>query len=349
MNQKIDTLSRTQVADVLKGIAILLMIQVHIVELFASQEFYNSSLGHILLFLGGPPVAPIFMTVFGYFVFASNKTTGQLAGRGLKIFFLGLLLNLALNANLIFKVYQGELNVNVWSYVFGVDALLFAGLSLTLITVCRKVIEKHVFIVLAIIPVILLLGEYMTGYVPENTILKYISAFVYGSTDWSYFPLFPWLAYPLSGVVLYQLHQRFDFRFFYLPKTKLLFGSVFLLFMIFTIKYAIDVSSNLQQYYHHSLLFFIWVILFSLFYALLIHELNNQVGESLVFKYLKWLGKHVTMIYVIQWIIIGNIATEIYKSVSGPLYLFYWFLIVTIVTSGFTYFALKIKAAKVFN
>ncbi len=343
MNLKIDTLSRTQVADVLKGIAILLMIQVHIVELFASQEFYNSSYGHILLFLGGPPVAPIFMTVFGYFVFATNKTTWELASRGLKIFFLGIALNLALNTNLIFKVYQGELNLNAWSYVFGVDALLFAGLSLTLIAVCRKMIEKHVFIVFAIIPIILLSGEYMTGYVPENTILKYISAFVYGSTDWSYFPLLPWLAYPLSGVVLYQLHQRFDFRFFYLPKTKLLFGSVFLLFMIFTIKYAIDVSSNLKEYYHHSLLFFIWVILFSLFYALLIHELNNRVGENVAFKYLKWLGKHVTMIYVIQWIIIGNIATEIYKTVSSPVYLAIWFLGIVFVTSGLTYLVLKLK------
>lgn len=336
-------LTRTQTADVLKGIAILLMIQVHIVELFASQEFYNSESGHILLFLGGPPVAPIFMTVFGYFVFASNKTTWQLVSRGLKILLLGMLLNLVLNANLIFKVSQGVLHLNVWPYVFGVDVLLFAGFSLILIALCRKIIEKYVFIVLAIIPVILILGEYVFTYVPENTILKYITAFIYGSTEWSYFPLLPWLAYPLSGVVLYQLQQKFDFKFFYLPKTKLLFGSVFLLFLAFTIKYAIDISSNLQQYYHHGLLFFIWVILFCLFYALLIHELNTYIGESIAFKYLKWLGKHVTLIYAIQWIIIGNIATEIYKTVSNPVYLAAWFLGITFVTCGLTYLVMKLK------
>jgi uncharacterized membrane protein len=336
-------LTRTQTADVLKGIAILLMIQVHIVELFASQELYNSTYGHILLFLGGAPVAPIFMTVFGYFVFASNKSTWQLVSRGLKILLLGMLLNLALNANLIFKVSQGILHLNAWPYVFGVDVLLFAGLSLILIALCRKIIEKYVFIVLGIIPFILILGEYVFIDVPENTILKYITAFIYGSTEWSYFPLFPWLAYPLSGVVLYQLQQKFDFKFFYLPKTKLLFGSVFLLFLIFTIKYAIDVSSNLQLYYHHGLLFFIWVILFCLFYALLIHELNIHIGESIVFKYLKWLGKHVTLTYVIQWIIIGNIATEIYKTVSNPVYLAAWFLGIVFVTNGLTYLVIKLK------
>ena len=337
-------LTRTQTADVLKGIAILLMIQVHIVELFASQDFYNNTSGHMLLFLGGPPVAPIFMTVFGYFVFASNKSTWQLVSRGLKILLLGMLLNLALNANLIFKVSQGVLHLNVWPYVFGVDVLLFAGLSLILIALCRKIIEKYVFIVLAIIPFILILGEYVFIDVPENTILKYITAFIYGSIEWSYFPLFPWLAYPLSGVVLYQLQQKFDFKFFYLPKTKLLFGSVFLLFLAFTIKYAIDVSSNLQLYYHHGLLFFIWVILFCLFYALLIHELNAHIGESIVFKYLKWLGKHVTLIYAIQWIIIGNIATEIYKTISNPVYLAAWFLGIVVVTNGLTYLALKLKS-----
>lgn len=336
-------LTRIQTADVLKGIAILLMIQVHIVELFASPEFYNSTSGHILLFLGGPPVAPVFMTIFGYFIFSSNKSTWLLVSRGLKILLLGMLLNLALNANLIFKVCRGDLNINIWPYVFGVDILLFAGLCLILIALCKKIIEKHVFIILAIIPIILIFGEYVFIDVPENTVLKYITAFVYGSTEWSYFPLFPWLAYPLSGVVLYQLQQKFDFKFFYLPKTKLLFGSVFLLFLAFTIKYAIDVSSNLQQYYHHGLLFFIWVILFCLFYALLIHELNTHIGESFFFKYLKWLGKNVTLIYVIQWIIIGNIATEIYKTVSNPVYLAAWFLGIIFITSGVTYLVMKLK------
>ena len=336
-------LTRTQTADVLKGIAILLMIQVHIVELFSSQEFYNSESADILLFLGGPPVAPIFMTVFGYFVFATNKTTRELVSRGVKILLLGMLLNLALNANLIFKVLRGDLDINIWPYVFGVDVLLFAGISLVLITVFRKVIEKYVFIVLAIIPFILISGEYVFTYIPENSILKYITSFIYGSTEWSYFPLFPWLAYPLSGVVLYQLQQKFDFRFFYLPKTKLLFGSVFLLFLAFTIKYAINVSSNLQQYYHHGLLFFIWVILFCLFYALLVHELNTHIGESIVFRYLKWLGKNVTSVYVIQWVIIGNIATEVYKTVSNPVYLFYCFIAITATTNIIAYLLIKFK------
>jgi len=254
-----------------------------------------------------------------------------------------MLLNLALNFNLILKVNLGVLKIDLYPYIFGVDVLQFAGLSLILVTLFKNLIQKYVYLVLCAIPIIVFIGEHFLNYEPENILLKYLSAFFYGSTSWSYFPLFPWLAYPLSGVVLYQLQQRFDFKFFYLPKTKLLFGSVFLLFLIFTVKYAISTAANLNSYYHHGLLFFIWVILFCLFYTLIIHELNNWFGESLIFKYFKWLGQNVTIIYVIQWLLIGNIATEIYKTVSSPVYLFAWFLIILSLTSALTYLILKLK------
>ena len=102
---------RTQTADVLKGIAVLLMIQVHIVELFATESFYQSSTGKILMFLGGPPVAPVFMAILGYFLLSVNKTSIQLVVRGIKIFILGMLLNLALNFNLFIKVNSGKLSI----------------------------------------------------------------------------------------------------------------------------------------------------------------------------------------------------------------------------------------------
>ncbi len=115
---------RTQTADVLKGIAVLLMIQVHILELFSAESISTSNIGKVLMFFGGPPVAPVFMAILGYFVLSVNKTSRQLVVRGIKIFMLGMLLNLALNFNLLLKVNNGTLAVDVWTYVFGVDILL---------------------------------------------------------------------------------------------------------------------------------------------------------------------------------------------------------------------------------
>ncbi|MEI7897648.1 MAG: heparan-alpha-glucosaminide N-acetyltransferase domain-containing protein [bacterium] len=55
-------------ADLLKGIAVLFMIQVHIMEQFASPDTCNSLIGKISMFLGGPPCAPVFLAVMGYFL-----------------------------------------------------------------------------------------------------------------------------------------------------------------------------------------------------------------------------------------------------------------------------------------
>ena len=91
--------------------------------------------------------------------------------------------------------------------------------------------------------------------VPENIILKYITSFIYGSIEWSYFPYFLGFAYPLSGVVLYQLQKNLILSFLF-TQNKVVIWKCVLLFLAFTIKYAmINVSSNLQQYYHHGLLF----------------------------------------------------------------------------------------------
>ncbi len=46
-------MERKPLPDVLKGIAVILMIQVHIMELLMLPAVYNSSFGYISLFLGG--------------------------------------------------------------------------------------------------------------------------------------------------------------------------------------------------------------------------------------------------------------------------------------------------------
>lgn len=338
--------TRNQTADILKGIAVLLMIQVHIVELFATDDIYKSVLGKVLLFLGGPPVAPIFMITFGYFIFSSNKTTLQLILRGVSIFILGMLLNLALNFNLILSVYQEKIQADIWTYIFGVDILQFAGLSLFIISMLKNIIQKYTSLIFGLIFLSALLGNNLLHYIPENNTLLFLSAYFYGSANWSYFPLFPWLAYPLIGIALSQLQQHKYVAFFHLPKTKIIVGSVLLLLLAFTIKYAFSVSSNLSSYYHHGALFFLWVIAFYLVYSLFIHKVNQFAGESMMIKYIKWLGKNVTLIYAIQWIMIGNIATEIYKTVSNPFYLGCWFLGITIAASNLAYIVLKMKIFK---
>jgi uncharacterized membrane protein len=59
-------MKRLPIPDLLKGLAIILMIQVHITELFLDHAGRESIVGKISLFLGGPFTAMVFMIVMGY-------------------------------------------------------------------------------------------------------------------------------------------------------------------------------------------------------------------------------------------------------------------------------------------
>jgi len=337
-------LNRTQTADLLKGLAALLMIQVHIIELFATPDIYNSSLGKIALFLGGPPVAPLFIVVFGYFIADSKKTAIQLIIRGLKIILLGLFLNIALNFNLIISVNKGILDINIWPYIFGVDILPLAGLSIIIIiAILKKAIDRSIILLILFIVISACLGTFLLNYPTEQPHLKYVSSLFYGTSWWSYFPLFPWLSYSLAGIAFYKLQHLLDLTVLNKPIIKIMLGILFLLFLIFTIQYSIAVSSDLPAYYHHGLIFFLWVISFLSLYSFFINEIEKMLGTSIVFRYIKWLGKNITVIYVIQWIIIGNITTEIYKTVAYKPYLLFSFIAIVFVSSSICYFWIKIK------
>jgi hypothetical protein len=335
--------NRTPTADLLKGIAALLMIQVHIIELFATHDIFKSNLGQLLLFLGGPPVAPVFMIIFGYFIAGSKKSTFQLVLRGAKIITLGILLNLALNFNLILSVNKGLLEIDILPYIFGVDILSLAGLSIITIAILKKALDKGFVLIIPFIIISAFLGNFLLEYTTEQPFSKYVLSLFYGASWWSYFPLFPWLAYSLTGILFYKIQQNYDLNLLNNPKIKIILGASFLLFLTLTIQYAITISSNLPTYYHHGLIFFLWVISFLFFYSFFINEIDKVFGATILFVYLKWLGKNITIVYIIQWIIIGNIATEIYKTVSDPLYLLLWFASVLLISSGICYSWIKIK------
>ena len=183
----------------------------------------------------------------------------------------------------------------------------------------------------------------MLQFTSDSSFIKYISSFFYGSTTWSYFPLFPWLAYPLAGLAFYQLKEKIKLNRLQNGAVRMLTLIVFLFFMASTIFYAVSVSSDLQAYYHHGILFVVWTLFFLGFYSYFVNKINNVFGQNILLRYVKWLGQHVTIIYVLQWVMIGNMATSIYKTVASPLYLAISFIVVVIASSTLCFVYLKIR------
>ena len=334
---------RIQTFDLLKGIAVILMIQVHIVELFAVQSFFDSSLGKLLIFLGGPPVAPVFLMAFGFFIGKSNKSTLQLILRGFWILIIGLLLNIALNFNLIISVYQGKFNVNIWTYIFGVDILFNAGFVIIIMAFIKKYLKQNILLLSVIVLISAFLGNFLLNYKFEEGTMQYFMSVLYGTSSWSYFPVFPWLSYSLSGYLFYTLYHKINFNFINTLKVKIISGVLFILILVFTLKYAINLSSDLQNYYHHGIVFFLWVVVFACFYSFYINETEKIFGNTLTFRYIKWLGKNVTLVYIIHWVIIGNIATEIFKTVASKYHLLFWFISILALSSIVAFLLLQLR------
>ena len=77
--------------------------------------------------------APIFMAVMGYFIAFSKKGLFLSVLRGIKLIVWGFALNIGLNLNLFYHIYNGTFQISPLEYLFGVDILFLAGLSVIFI------------------------------------------------------------------------------------------------------------------------------------------------------------------------------------------------------------------------
>jgi len=316
----IEDKQRDGTADLLKGTAVVLMIQVHIMELFAQQAILDSWVGEISLFLGGPPVAPVFMAVMGYFAGRPTKSARSQVFRGLKLVVLGFVLNLGLNCHLFLKIQSGELQVSPWEYVFGVDILILAGLSLIVIGLLRPLFGSHPGSWGLAAVVVVLLTPVANDALTAQDARKWVYACVAGEYWWSYFPLFPWLAYPLLGasVRLWKeqpIHDNTVWRTAGRSRSTNVVSWVLLgLVLTLTVPRVIAITHDLPRYYHHDGWPFLWFCVFLLLWVRLFHLADRHLGRFWPARWLKWMGRHITVLYVLQWLIIGNTATAIYKT-----------------------------------
>lgn len=339
-------MKRFPLPDLLKGFAVFLIVPVHILELFIDYPGRESWFGKILLFMGGPIAVPVFMIVMGYFVGKSRKNNLSTFFRGVKIFFLGFLLNIGLNFHLLLKIKYAGWQINPLEYILGVDIFYLAGLSVIIIAFIKTIKTGQVWVAIILVFLVAGLTDYMNEImmVPER---NYILPFIGGTYSWAYFPLFPWLAYPLLGFTFYHWEDKV---MSFLTRQKVMSGVILsgITFLIISFyRWGINTTINLPAYYHHTFLFSLWAIGIVILWVLLLRFLLNKFPNTTAGNFLQWLGRNITLFYVIQWLIIGNIATSVYQTQPLSKYVF-WFTGIFSVTVLLTWLIGKtnIKLAK---
>jgi uncharacterized membrane protein len=331
---------RNQTADLLKGLAVLFMIQVHITENFVFTNLHEQTLGKISFFLGGTPAAPVFMIVMGYFL-SPKRNLLYFIERGTVLFLGGILLNIGLNFYFLILYFQNQvIGENPFQYIFGVDILPFAGLSLIIIGLLKEVFRDKFYFY----SIVALLVAIVSDHIPSlpdssNQWLKYILSFVYGCSDWSYFPLLPWLFYPLMGFSFKLMSEKFSVKY----QIQIIILSV--IFLILLAFQSFEQVIVLERYYHHGMLLALWNLAFIVVWFFFVDKLEKYFSKNLILVYIKWIGKNVTTIYVFQWLIIGNLAILLYDS-QNEIQFFLWFFAVLLSASFLTFYYERNKIKK---
>ena len=315
-------MKRFALPDLLKGFAVFLIVPVHILETFIDYPGWESLLGDILLVLSGPIAVPIFMIVMGYFVARSNKSTSRNLVRGIAIFILGLFLNIGLNFHLLLKIKYSGWQIQPLEYILGVDILYLAGISILILTMI-KTLPKGQNLLLGIL---ILTVSILTAYMNKQLMVtdrNYLLPFIAGNYSWSYFPIFPWIVYPMIGFLFQKEEARIKT---FMQKRKSLFAlviSIVALLVVVFGKFGIQTTIDLSAYYHHTFLYFLWAIGVVFLWIVLWNYIQQKIPNAKVLRCFRWLGKNITVFYVVQWLLIGNIATAIYQTQSLQTYGFW--------------------------
>ncbi len=308
--------------DIARFFAIVFMVLSHVQLMYGSEAFIESSLGYFFDVLAGPPAAPVFMVLMGFFAVYTKKTQVKPGlKRGLIIFLVGLILNvvrmvipyaLGIHYGLFsYEGYAATFGENIVFFLFEVDILLFAGLAygitILLLQVRPKITLPIIFFIIAIV------SPYLWGIYTNNSAANIFLDLVWGSRAHVAFPIFPWLCYPVLGawIGMYiipangatqdissenpQEPQK-------LGKHVLLVGLVLLILGLIIV--LTDIEGQIGDYYHSGAGA---VFLYSGFVIVWIFLLLNlmRILEGRIQPLIEYISINLTSIYCIHWIILG--------------------------------------------
>ncbi len=231
--------------DIMRAFAVIMMIQGHTVDTFLAEEFRSmDSIGYAIWHTMRGFTAPIFMFTSGmiftyllkpdHYDFFENPRIKKGLKRGFLLILIGYLLRYPTYRIIDFTYVTPR----QWDIFFAVDALHLIGVGL-LFVISSVFISKRIhvnlnIIISIIITVVLISSPIITKIEWNNYLPQYLSSYLtrmYGS----FFPIFPWISYVLSGALLgnylYKndnifLKKRFSFTISVIGGTLVAFAMI---------------------------------------------------------------------------------------------------------------------------
>ncbi|MCQ2078864.1 MAG: DUF1624 domain-containing protein [archaeon] len=306
--------------DLLKFIAIAGMVIIHIYENWTGTSevspYPTTAVDVFIQFLGGPVCAPLFMLACGIGVIytRSNRPIDYL-NRGLILLVTAYILSFL--RSYVAAAAEGLSNDQLLLELLNVDILHLAGLAFILIGILRalRCNRWHVLI----LAIAMFAISNLVGIVPVDGLTGYVvGLFFFTQCGDVCFPLFEWFIYIAVGVFLGSyLRGSTDHPRMY----KGLFVLGLLMFVIVTIESLVTgfdlrdfFTLYANRFYQQSFLALAWILgivfmcMSAAYFALSAHP--RPRFDSLC----HFFGKNLNRIYIMQWIIVGNVSAVIAYS-----------------------------------
>ena len=305
---------RQEEFDYIKTLAIFFMVIIHVLEEISAYGAYEvvptGFWENLIEFGAGPLAAPAFMCAMGVgIIYSRRNEPSELFRRGVTVFILAIGLNLARGFLPTFTVsaIRGTIDPDRLFYLtFNVDILHFAGLSLMLTALLKKLhVPPLAFVPIAI--VMQIIGNLLPPLTEDCPVVLYILGSLFHTSPLSAFPLFICYIHIAVGIAFGDILVRQKdldrfYRVIFWGSLSLLAG---LLFTLVSLGYDLKNLYVLydELYYQQTFLHFTFNTLVIMLELSLFHFMLNRFRPAE--EFVRFCGKNVNSIYLVQWIIIG--------------------------------------------
>ena len=302
---------RQMEADFAKFICLVGMVMVHCFDVFVSFSETSSFVQYVFLFvLNSIFGAGTFMFCMGLgLAYSSNNAPGLIIRRGIRIFLIGYLLNLACALSYLILLKDAAMFV---TYLIGLDILQFAGLALILFGLLKKAAVSDALI--GTVAVILSAVATAIGTVDlGNPAANILCGLFFGSFDYEWltggiFPLFNWFIFVVAGYLFakYVLRRCED-------KDKLYFRCLIVCGVMIAVYMAIAIPGGLGMMgsilrFHHIRLHEALVAVAGALLALSVYHFTLPIVPAKAQRVIVSVSRSINTIYCCQWVLLAWIA-----------------------------------------
>jgi len=287
--------------DVSRGFTVLFIPFIHSWMMFGNDQAAHSSTASFLSFIAEWPGAPLFMLHMGIaFSYKHYLSVKELFNRVLFLLMSAYMLNilkfvLPASIDLLPQQFISDVEATgITSLLFIGDILHFAALVLPLLFITKKLPQYGVYALILLFIACFaapFIWNTSPGY-PGISPTQHLAALIGGKPPQAYFPFFPWVVYPIAGLSIGYFLQNH--------------GSIFFLPLFFTglalMIPALFIPSPAEETFYRTTP---WKTLqhlgFVCAWLSAWYVLSRIFKYSRFFAFLNFLGKNITLIYLIQW------------------------------------------------